>query len=122
MFTFFQEENYAQRLPFWGLLATRVHADIVGTDNDFACAVGPPLSATDRAARELEEFTMRVHADVDPNAPAYVKPSPSVSGDDAGLSSQAPTCLTCPHTCSCFFGRDSCTKAPILGRGLQLSR
>ena len=41
---------------------------------------------------------MRVHADVDPNAPAYVKPSPSVSGDDAGLSPQALTCLTCPHT------------------------
>jgi hypothetical protein len=40
---------------------------------------------------------MRVHADVDPNAPAYVKPSPSVSGDDAGLSPQALTCLTCPH-------------------------
>jgi len=43
-----------------------------------------PLSAADRAARELEEFTMRNHADVDPNAPPAMKASPSVSGDDAG--------------------------------------
>ena len=33
------------------------------------CAGAAPLSAADRAARELEEFTMRNHADVDPNAP-----------------------------------------------------
>ncbi len=48
------------------------------------CAGAAPLSAADRAARELEEFTMRNHADVDPNAPPAMKASPSVSGDDAG--------------------------------------
>ena len=49
------------------------------------CAGAAPLSTADRAARELEEFTMRSHADVDPHAPPAMKASPSVSGDDAGL-------------------------------------
>ena len=63
-------------------------------DTHLECAAAVPLNATDRAARELEEFTLRSHADVDPHAPPAMKASPSVSGDDAGelLHAQYPCC------------------------------
>lgn len=42
------------------------------------------MTASERAAAELEEFARLGHADVDPYAPPAMKASPSVSGGDDG--------------------------------------
>ncbi|KAK9902816.1 hypothetical protein WJX75_007237 [Coccomyxa subellipsoidea] len=44
-----------------------------------------PMTAAERAAAELEEFSRQSHAGVDPHAPPAVKLSPSVSGEDHGM-------------------------------------